>query len=339
MNRTPEDILRAALSAPADPDDWVAHMARASLLEHAGRDERNHHILAEHNRQGRAELDLHVEGMRIANHEGPAQAVGDLLKRTSTAVNELAKQIVGKRRRKESLRVVALAPGSLRVLLRAPELTQPAHKTDSLPGSESESAEESALRQLASIILQASEGHTAVAASLAALHGKPRMAVRQVAQVVLKNGWSLEGELRLRNQDPLPVRLTTEDAGRIIDAALETDEDFDTQRLEGKVDGWIWSLGTMYFAQESGPRLPAVVAPELQTKIAELNARQADVSAFFRVLISRPHGDRTTEARSYVLEDVREIARDTPMPLGEIAKPRQSVRPLTALEPPPVDDG
>src|SRR4051812_46451516 len=113
------DLFREALEA-AQEDDLFGQVTLSSLLSIAASDPELQGIADAMLSPPRAELDLHLDGTTVHDHETTALPSGAFITRTATTVKELAKQASGVRRLATRLQVVAPSPGSVRVVFRAP---------------------------------------------------------------------------------------------------------------------------------------------------------------------------------------------------------------------------
>jgi hypothetical protein len=256
-----------------------------------------------------AELDLHLGGESEARHETQASAFGLLVSRTATAVKEIAKSVGGLDRRSASLLVLAPAPGSVRVVFRAPRIV---HAQATIPGdADGDSLESIAVQRLAALFayseqvpdLESDEvgaDDSPLRASVTGLRGPARVAVGQVARTIAEAGWQIDGFLRQQGRPTSPLRLTTGGAIRLREATREAVTERTSEVRNGTIDGHRHSLGAMWFIPETGrPFEAAVGTSKLFDRVASLATPSGQVMrATFAVVSTYSSGDVTSAKRS-----------------------------------------
>lgn len=308
MTASDLDGLRQALEASSG-SDMASRLSRQSLVSMASRTEEGRALVNEVLSTS-SELDLHLDGAGVTDHETQAVALGRFITRASTAVKEIAKDISGRRAHSSRLQVLAPAMGSVRVVLKTPE---PSSTGDELPRTESDQLEDLALSRLVSLLLQAEaddddpDGGT-LEASLHGLRGETRKAVRLLSQSVLEAHWQVDGEFRPRRGRPTPVSISAQSAARLVTAANTRTDAVTTERREGLVDGWVWSEQVMTFLPNDGARVRAVAPQHLHARVAELNTepRQQCIATFTVVTTLAP-GESTSRRRSFALDGIEPV--------------------------------
>lgn len=318
MSDSAAERLRAALSA-APGDHPLAGLARGSLLGLAERHADLKAVADELAGAVRTELDLHLDGAGVTNHETAASDFGRFVTRTAIAVKEFAKATTGRRQFQTRLQVVGPTAGSVRVLLRSPEARD---ATEGIPGTQVETVESVALRKLVALMLQAETAEddegTPLEASMHGLRGETRRAVRLVGQAVVDGQWRLSGQLRTRGQQATPVRLSEAGAQRLVAAARLTEAEVGVEELPGIVDGWIWSEATMIFQPATGRRFRAAVGEELQSAVSMLGGDpRPEVTARFTVVTTFPPGEERSARRSYSLDAIEAIPEEPTLEVSE----------------------
>ena len=310
------DLLRDAWLSLEGQSGPAAEMQRISLEMAAEQSPQLRDVLTELKAPLQAELDLHLTGPSIVGHEAVAESFGRLVTRMSTAVKEIAKAASGRRRYSANLRVLAPAAGSVRLVLRAPEVRQVGNV---IPGDAvADSVDSLALKRLAAVLGQADEAvhgdveDSPLTASVRPLPASARQTLRLIAQTVEDANWWLEGELRQRGHMPSPLSLSPAGASYLIDVLraeiIETQED---PPITGVIDGQRRSLSAMWFQPDRGRSFEAAVLdPELLVLVAELAAHQTPVRCTFRVFISYGPSDSAHARRSYELLRVEPASQD-----------------------------
>jgi hypothetical protein len=305
------DRLRKALEQTKGATDLASMLSRQSLAAHASRTDEGraivHQVLSVS-----SELDLHLEGVGVRDHETAAATFGKFVTRSAAAVKEIAKDISGKRSYSSRLQVLAPSVGSVRVILKTPE---PFGTTgDELPRTETDQLDDLALRRLVALLLQADADEDApddqqtLDAALHGLRGETRNAVRLMSQSVLDAHWEIEGEFRPRGDRPTPVTITPQGAARLVTAAKVESSTVETETVEGRVDGWIWSEQVVAFEPEEGRRIRAVVPPDLQAKVAVLGREDRPLCrARFTVVTAFAPGQTASRRRSFALEAIEPL--------------------------------
>jgi len=259
----------------------------------------------------RIELDLHLDGPGVRNHETDAHLLGQFLTHVAEAVNELVKDTFGLKRHFRNLQIVGSAhQGSVQVRFREPE--SGVEEQDSLVDVNSVSPEAQALVNFVQILGAADRAAQRPVDSLLDAHLRldpgARRALGQVADVVLKAGWNANGYLIRPDDNPVPVSLTLAGANRLSRAAQDSTEHVTTVSMLGHVDGWTWSTAEMRFIADDGEAIRAAVLLGQQHAVAHLGAEpDARAEAKFQVL--ERHGPKgQIVRRQHVLLDITPLS-------------------------------
>jgi hypothetical protein len=234
----------------------------------------------------------------------------------SEAVKETAKAIAGKGRYSENLLIEGAGPGSVRVVLRAPDPVAPhteGEKTEPHPLIPGSTVDSEALRSIAAILTHASseDEESPLMAELSRLPNRARVGLRRAAKSTNDAGWDIKGSIRQRNFGATEVALTHGGAFRLrqgLDATVESRAD---EVLSGYIDGFRRSLSTLYFQPDRGGRIvqAAVIDPDTAAAISELFADPDSlVEVVFDVVSTFMPGDEMRPQRSRAVKSIRRLA-------------------------------
>jgi hypothetical protein len=243
----------------------------------------------------RVELDLHLTGPGVRDHETDAYLLGRFLAAASDSVNELIKDQLHFKKHRRGLQVVGgVGAGSVRVQLREPELKKPGQ--DGLPmEAQVESPEAQALRNLVQILTVADKAAQKPVESLLDAHLQldlgARRALGQIAGVIVRADWSASGFLLQPLKEPVVVALSLAGANRLRVATQEYKYQTKAVTAHGKVDGWVWSEAELHFLTDDGTRIKAAVPLGLQRDVAHLVA-EPDVRATARFQVVERHAPK-----------------------------------------------
>lgn len=209
-------------------------------------------------------------------------------------------------------RTQGLSMGSVRVILKTPELRAPG---DEFPDTDTDQLDDQALRRLVALFMQADadenspEDQQTLDAAMHGLRGETRNAVRLMSQSVIDARWEVEGEFRPRHGTPTAVSITPRAAARLVTAAKVERSEVATEVVEGRVDGWIWSEQVLAFEPVEGRRIRAVVPADLQARVAELGGAESRplCSARFTVVTTYAPGQTASRHRSFALEAIEAV--------------------------------
>lgn len=224
-------------------------------------------------KQSRTELDLHLKGAAVANHEVPAHDFGRFVSTVSACVAALVIDRFALQAYESRLRVVGAKAGSVRVQFREPEFDR--HTDERLFEQAGDTPESLALLRLAQILNVAQDAaEMPVDQQLDAaldVNVKAQRALQDLGSRIYQSGWRVDG-LLLGFEEVLPVSIGTSGAWRLKVATSRSSVKTRTIEAVGILDSWSWSKATMTLLQEGGRPLRVVVPPELQARVAELNA-------------------------------------------------------------------
>ena len=206
----PTELLRAALQESTG-DAKVDDLTRASILAGIGDDPELLKVFYEETAPAQTEFDVHVPGLEGDPH-ARALTGSASVSRMGVAVKEVSKSISDKKRLPVSLRVVGPAPGSVRVVLKAP-IPPPDGTAELERTGDGQSIESHALRTVATLMDLAERNletpeRSPLTAAAQKLSGRARKSIRSVAASVTAASWEVEGELRQRGRQPEHIRLS-----------------------------------------------------------------------------------------------------------------------------------
>jgi hypothetical protein len=302
--------LRAALEASRG-DDLASVLSRQSIIAYASTTAAGRAVINEVLSTS-SELDLHLEGAGVREHETAAVTFGRFVTRAATAVKEIAKDLSGRKAYASKLQVLAPSMGSVRVILKTPEPRASGHE---FPDTETDQLDDQALRRLVALLLQADadedspEDQQTLDAAMHGLRAETRNAVRLMSQSVIDAHWEVDGEFRPRRGTPTAVSITPRAAARLVTAAKVERSEIATEVVEGRVDGWIWSEQVLAFEPVEGRRIRAVVPADLQARVAELGGAKSRplCSARFTVVTTYAPGQTASRHRSFALEAIEAV--------------------------------
>ncbi|OBH49506.1 hypothetical protein [Mycobacterium mantenii] len=265
-----------------------------------------------------AEVDLHLVGPGIERNAANARQFSLFVSGISDAVKETAKARVGRRRYRDNLLVEGATPGSVRVVLRVAAPEVPAEQTVD-EETVASSVDSDALRTVASILAHASDPDfdTPLAAEIAELPIKARTALKRVANASQHGGWAVRGMIRQRRVGAADLELTNEGATRLRIELEVAQEKRVRETRTGTIDGFRWSLGTLYFNPVDAPAFAAGV---MESRIAQevtrlMNDPELRVAADFDVVESYLPGDQTRSRVSRVLTGIRPLGEQAALPV------------------------
>lgn len=315
----PTELLRAALQESTG-DAKVDDLTRASILAGIGDDPELLKVFYEETAPAQTEFDVHVPGLEGDPHATRADWFGIFVSRMGVAVKEVSKSISDKKRLPVSLRVVGPAPGSVRVVLKAP-IPPPDGTAELERTGDGQSIESHALRTVATLMDLAERNletpeRSPLTAAAQKLSGRARKSIRSVAASVTAASWEVEGELRQRGRQPEHIRLSPSGAATLLAEMDKVVESRHPATVIGFIDGQRRSLGAMWLTPEGKKRpIEAFVGDEdLLSQVIDLSTDPSmRVQAEFMVSVTFPEGDSTSPHESYELIGIRP-APDTQQP-------------------------
>lgn len=224
---------------------------------------------------GRVELDLHLEGHTVQQHETRAYDFGRFVMRSAEAVKELVKSARGIRYHARNLLVAGGAlEGSVRVILREPDRAA----EESLLPEPPETTEGQALVLISAMFAAAEAAMDdweaeALRSHLAPLHIGARQGLARLAEAQLDAGWVMHGWVR-RGTEESPFVMGPAAAGTLSHVAREVLEQESTEPVLGTLDGWVWSSAECILITDDRGTIRVSVPMPLQQQVAELNAER-----------------------------------------------------------------
>lgn len=313
-----EQLLRSALRELSG-DGRQERLMRQSIFAAIASDERLRDVYAEETGPRQVALDLHLAGAGVTEHHTNASAFGQFIARIADAVKEAAKGIAGQARYSAGLLVDAPAPGSLRVVLRAPEPKQE-------PGTDGElelgasTADSQALRLIAGAMSAASETDDPdsddLRSSVEVLPSGARTPLRSAARIAQQAGWDITGVVAQRHHAAEPMTLSMRGAKRLTDM-LERDAGTpQPETVIGHVDGLKYSLATMWFMPAGTQRSvrASVPTPDLLDAVAAL-VKHDRVTAVFDTYSSFRESDGRVFVQARVLRSIDAVEEPHPEPV------------------------
>jgi hypothetical protein len=305
---TPRSILFKNNWDSASDGSPAADAIRTSLAALASESDELKSTLRKLLGVGGGHLELHMNGRGITHHSTNAKKLGDFIKKTSRALNEIAKSESGRSRLHDRILVTAPVAGSVAVTF---SVEQHYETGNEIPGTATSEIEEVAIKRLVSIFLQAEDQvndieSTVLDAAIHTLRGPAQRSLRELAKSISNNGWEVDGVFYSRGQE-VPVKMSRNGLSRVIDVTRSINQVEETLEATGKVDSWAWSKQTMGFERENGAIIEAFVPEQLSHEVAEWIERHEQVNVKFRVIIVFPPGDRAFERKSYYLTSISPI--------------------------------
>lgn len=300
------DQFRDAWHA-AEGEDFASRLQRQSLEALASENDALRPVLFELMNRAQSELDLHLDGATVHNHEANAESFASLVRGLADATKEVAKHILGRQRRASTLRVLAPSPGSVRVVLKAAPPEEAPGTT--AQNTRTPSVDSTSLDTVAVLLSRAQhEGASLtddVLSGLAAdLPQKAHAGLKRVARAIDEQNWDIAGELRsqhgfqLLHVGPLGAKALL----RVLD---ERQESSDVARLDGVIDGQRRSVGALWFTPDGAAAIEAAVpSPELMEQVVQHDAANARVRAVFDVVTIVGKGANARRRQVYTLRSI-----------------------------------
>lgn len=298
------DAFRAALRESTGYPD-ADEIGRVSLYASIGADPDLLAAWREETAPAQAALDLHLAGESVEDHATNARQFSDFVAGVSSAVKATVKDRLGLRSYTEDLLIDALAPGSLRVVLRArdPIATDP---TITEPGS---TVDSDALRGIASVLMHAGDDtpDSPLTAELGQLPAKARQGLRRAARSAARAGWDIAGAITQRGYGYADLAMTAR-AARTLERQLGQALPKKTEAtIYGQITGTKDIEGVLWFTPEGGGReFRATIEDEqLRRQAVQHQIDHPRVRAVFDVYESLPPGDNTIIRTSRVLTNLQ----------------------------------
>lgn len=271
-----EQLRRALRESSGDSE--LDMLTRVSIFNLVSDSELGREIFEEETGPEQAMLELHLSEGSVHENAGPANEVAAFISRISVAAGAIAKQRSGRHKYKNRILLEGVAPGSLHITLKSPT-DEPKEPGSDAPFSDVivSNAESEALRTIASV-LHAAEINAKnpelsnLSAIVSTLPVRARAKLRSATKIAEKQRWLIDGTVTQRHQPKERFGLGPQAAGQLI-AALEMEErkpEFRT--IDGILDGFKYTLSTMYFKEVGSNRSYAVAVPHeaLMLEVAHL---------------------------------------------------------------------
>lgn len=229
----------------------------------------------------RAQFDAHMVGESVIGHAARAESVADLLKGITEASKEIAKAARGWASMPNDYLVHGVMPGSVRLLIEAPDRARKNPKValepENAPTREAfhvPSHESNALRTVANVLSSATPtlddgGADALIRDLPVHAWQP---LKSVATSVKTGAFELEGEVRERSTRPVELIFDPDQADTLARAIDRTPIPPKTVNRRGVIDGFRKTSRTVYLAPESGPSVSLHVPDDDLLAIAAMLA-------------------------------------------------------------------
>ncbi len=303
------DDFRDAWHA-AEGDDFASRLQRQSLEALAAENESLRPVLFELTSRAQSELDLHLNGETIHNHEANAESFAAFVRGVADATKELAKHMLGRQRRASTLRILAPSPGSVRVVLKAAPPDETPGRT--AQNTRTPSVDSTSLDTVAVLLSRAQhEGARStddVLSGLAAdLPHRAHAGLKRAAKAIDAQDWDIAGELRSQHGFQL-VHVGPLGAKALLRVLDERQESSDVARLVGVIDGQRRSVGALWFTPDSAPAIEAAVpSPELMEQVVQHDAANARVRAIFDVVTIVGKGANARRRQVYTLRSIEPL--------------------------------
>lgn len=283
-------------------DDFASRMTRRSLEASARQDPTLEPVLFELQNEFQAQLNLHIDGETVVDHETDAERYADFVKGIADAVKALTKMSLGRDRMRSGLLIAAPTPGSIRVVMRA---APPAENDGAIQQARSETVDSNSLRVIANLLARAgseNDGDQTVLTGLVSqLPAKARTGIKRSAYAVVHARWSLHGELRRPAAPSIPIQVSNDEARVLLDVLDAKDVVEETIELSGRVDGQRRSVGAMWFVTDTGESFEAAVSDaSTLDMVAEMAASDVRAQATFDVVTRVSRAGQAT-SKSYAL--------------------------------------
>lgn len=322
-NYSDEELLRLAIHE-AQSDERTADLELGQIYGAlvAGNTDRER-IWQEETAPLQVELDLHLEGASVKDHATRVDKLALFVSGINDASKAIVREKLGLKTLHRNLLIAGLQPGSVRVTLRADE--PPVHTAQNAMDNTEQfasSPDSEALRTIARLITNASEAEPAIASDVEGLPAAARKALGKSVRAFRSAGWDIGGTIRQRGHGIDDIRLTQSGAS-VLSEALRNYSYVDTAAwVEGRIDGFRRSLGSLYFIPTATGRPVSVVVEDSKTlgKATRLAANEgALVSAFIRTVQADAgrEDDRTMTSRTLLDIAPADSGAQLEMPAGD----------------------
>lgn len=208
-----------------------------------------------------AEAHFHiVENNEGSKHAANALAVSDFIRGLANAVNECAKKILGLKKRKPGLNIVAFAEGSLDIVLQVPPQPVKGKQEENIGNEgveDQEPAESLALNSVADIFSAASDSsieESEFEEKIMALPAAARQALNGIAKLTQQSKWNITGEVRRKTGAENRIDFTNSGATRLTNTLESIPTQPEPEQLIGYIDGYRRSERILYFKETKEAR-------------------------------------------------------------------------------------
>lgn len=250
------NLLRAAATSRTG-NDFVDHLRMQSLRAMAAQDPDQSAYLESLLAPEQTKLDLHLEGGSVKGHKTKAIDLTEFVRHLTRAFSATARSIAGRTQWANEWQIEGLQPGSVRVVLQAPEPKSSKRDDAPIPGATPESPDSQAAKVVAQTMSMASDDSVELSDDDLVVD-LPRVARHQLQlamKVVNRSGWDISGELVQRGHTPSEMHLTGRGALRLVKALDGSDESRETKTVRGVLDGLKHSTNRAFVIPDHGPAL------------------------------------------------------------------------------------
>lgn len=282
-----EQALRAQ---PGDSD--LERLGRESMLMSIQGDPE---LVSEWHRIAGAEqavLDLHLGGAGVRDNSTSAERLAKFVSHIGSTVQRAAKEAVGRQRYPRKLLIEGVRPGSVRVVLRAP---QPEVPPDQVVDDETlaSTVDSNALRLVATIMAYADDlqQDSIITGAIQSLPPTARVPLRKAMEDIQRAGWEIRGSISQRGFGYNNLSLTTQGAVRLRQELAAKAERSYTEEIYGTITGSKDIEGIFWFNPEGGKEFRAMVEDvKLQRDVVRYQLDHPRVFARFQVFESHTPG-------------------------------------------------
>lgn len=291
-------------------DDFASRLQRQSLEALASENDSLRMVLFELTSKAQSELDLHVDGSTVRGHEADAESFALFVQGVADATKEVAKHLLGRDRRRSTLRILALTPGSVRVVLRAAQPTEEegaAAKATRTPTVDSRSLDTVALLLARSQSVGTDLTDDVLSGLAADLPQKAHAGLKRAARAIDAQSWDVSGELRSQHGFQ-PVKVGPAGAKALLRVLDERQESSAHSTLIGWIDGTRRSIGALWFSPEGTGSIEAAVPDaDLMEQVVQHDAAKERVEAVFDVVMIVGKGANPRRRQVYTLRSIRAV--------------------------------
>lgn len=213
------------------------------------------------------ELDLHLVGAGIHNHEAKAGEFSKLIGHIAGATKRIAKDIQDKvHASADDILIQGVQPGSVRVVLRAPDAKRDAStRVDESNGQESPLTDDStmtvesqALWEIGHVFTAASENDEVDDEFDSGLikSSQARDELKKAVDILKKNNWEIKGTASRRGVKPATIQLTARGANKLSEMLKASNPVTVSKRVDGQITGHrAWDDHAVFIQPDHGRRL------------------------------------------------------------------------------------